>query len=245
MTQEQHNSIRDNVLSAIEQGKVKMRPKWYFVARAALFTVGVLCAALLLLFVGSFVVFLLHQNGVWFAPAFGRLGVKDFLFALPVVFLFLVIGLVILLEILIRRYAFAYHRPAIYSVVAVVFFLGIGSVAIAQFQLHEMLLMQARNNQLPVAGELYRQFGVPRAEHVTPGIILQRNEGGFIMRDPFGEEYIVIIVPETRLPYGAEFDVADYVVVLGHRVNRIINAEGIREIKPRPSLFKEKQHMQP
>jgi len=66
-----NNSIKADVLKAIKDGQVKMRPKWQFITKAALLIVGVVLVALTILYLVSFIVFVLRQTGLLFVPGFG------------------------------------------------------------------------------------------------------------------------------------------------------------------------------
>jgi hypothetical protein len=237
MTKDQVKSVQENVLAAIEAGRVKMRPRWQFVVQAGLLVAGVVLAALALLFVGSFILFMLHQNGTWFTPVFGGRGVKELFFALPVIFILVAIIFIILLQLMVRRYAFAYGRPVLYSIVGIAAFVALGSYLVAQSHIHEGLFRQARDENLPLAGGFYRTFGAPQVDRVTPGIIIETNDEGFDINDPRDQKFRVIITPETQLPTGSVFVVGDSVIVLGDRDDMIITAEGIRKIEPHEEML--------
>src|SRR3989344_577393 len=83
MENHNHNSIKDAVLAKIKSGQAKMKPRWHFVLKDALFAMGSVIVALTLLYLLSFVIFVLHRNGAWFAPSLGLRGAREFFFALP------------------------------------------------------------------------------------------------------------------------------------------------------------------
>lgn len=236
--------IHESVLAAIEAGRIKMKPKWQFVLQAVLFTVGLILAILAMLFIGSFIVFLLEQNGAWFAPALGTRGYRDLFFALPLVFIAVAIVFVILVQVMVRRYSFSYGRPLVYSVAGVTLLVLLGSVLIAQTHIHEDLFLHARNQQLPIIGGFYLQFGGPQqADHITPGKIIEKTDSGFNMNDPQQQQFTVIITPDTHFLNTSDFEPGDYVIVLGDRIGNTITADGVREVEPRNTLFYE-QHEQ-
>lgn len=239
MNNEPQKSIQETVLAEIEAGHVTMRPRWQFLLRAGLLVIGVVLVALTILFLGSFIIFILRQNGAWFAIPFGGPGIKDLLLALPVVFIVVAIVFLVLLQLLVSRYSFSYARPVLYSVVGIAGFVALGSFIITQTGFHEGLFEQARDRHLPIIGGFYRQFGEAEADHIIPGLIIEKTDQGFNMNDPKDQKFIVIITPETQLPYDTEFAVGDNVIVLGDKDENIITADGIRKIEKRPRGNKE------
>lgn len=242
---DQNKSIQDNVLAAIEAGRVQMRPRWQFVLQGALMAVGLVLSALALLFTGSFIIFVLQQNGTWFAPAFGGPGVRELFMAMPLIFIAVALIFVILLQILVRRYAFSYTQPVLYSVMGVAAFVVLGSLLVAQSHVHEGLFKQAREERLPVVGGFYKQFGNPHAERVIPGLIVELFDKGFVMIDPHAETITVIVAPNTQFPNGRDINVGDNVIVLGNKNGGNILAEGIRTIEGREDMFEHHLKMTP
>ncbi len=242
---DQYKSIQNNVLAAIEAGRVQMRPRWQFVLQGALMATGLVLSALALLFTGSFIIFLLQQNGTWFAPAFGAPGLRELFMTLPLIFIGVAIVFIILLQLLVRRYAFSYTQPVLYSVMGVAAFVVLGSFLVSQGHVHEGLFKQAREERLPIAGGFYRQFGMPDADRVVPGLIVEMFDKGFYMEDPHSETITVIITPNTQFPNGRDIDVGDNVVVLGDKNGVNILAEGIRTIEGREDMFEHHERMTP
>jgi len=223
-------SIKDSVIAAIESGKVKMRPKWHFVARAILFTVGIIFLLLTLLFLASFIVYVLRQNGVWFAPAFGLRGVGVFVRSLPWLLIAVAALFIVALEALVRHYSFGYRKPLLYSSLAMIFLAVIGGIAIAKTPLHSGLFNQAQQNNLPVAGTLYRVYGMHPEDSVAEGIVMELKDDGFTMQDHLSEMLTVQMSDDTRFPYGTGFMEGDRVMVIGEREDNVIKAFGVRKI---------------
>ena len=163
-------------------------------------------------------------------PTFGFQGVRIFVTAFPWILIILVIGFVVLLEILIKRYEFAYKRPLLYSVVGIVVLVVLGGFLMAQTPFHGELYRQARNDHLPFVGRLYHGFGLERLERVHRGVLVKVSDGEFLMENRDGESLIIRISSTTRFPLGMDFFQGDRIVVLGERNNGIIEAIGIRKI---------------
>lgn len=231
-----NNSIHDKILSAIKSGEVKARPKWYFYAQSVLMAAGVILTGVALLFLASFIVFALRQNGGWFAPGFGFFGLHVFLTAMPWLLLVAVLGLLWLLESLLRRYQFSYQRPMLYSFVGIGLLVSVGTIVLSTARLHENLLERARHHQLMFAEPFYRQYGMPDLNNLTRGMILNKINTGYKIETASEDIFNVLISPQTRLPYGYNFIPGDVVVVIGQRDDGTIQALGVIKIQNGPGV---------
>jgi hypothetical protein len=239
MTEQTNKSIKENVLEAIDSGKVNMKPKWHFIINAILLAVGVVFAILTLLYITSFIIFALHQNGLWFAPGFGGRGIRELLFDFPWLLVFVAIIFIGILQYLIKQYSFSYGKPLIYSAITIVLLVILGGLIISQTPIHKSLFLQARNSKLPFAGKMYLQYGLPLEEgNITVGEIIKALQNGFNINTPKDEIITVIITPQTRFPIGTNFVVGKKVMVIGDREGLIIHAFGIRP-------FNENEYFQP
>ncbi len=223
-------SIRDKVLETIRNGEVKMYPRWRFILKTGLLITGGLLLFLSLLYLISFILFITHRNGVWFAPVFGFKGVRSSFLSLPWLLILISILFILILELLVRRYSFAYKKPLLYSVVGIILFTIIGGGLLASTPFHEGLFEKAREDRLPITGLLYRRFGMSHSQNINSGTIQSITENGFIMTTPGGEKLEVAVTPETRLPYGFNFAEGNLVVVFGEREDGKIEALGVRKI---------------
>lgn len=222
------NNIRDKVLKAIETGHVAMRPRWHFVLRGVLLAVGIALVFLAVIYFASFIVFSLHNTGAWFAPGFGLRGFGPFFLALPWLLILLSLLFIIVLEILVNRYSFAYRKPLLYSVAGVIMFAVAGSAVIARTSFHRGLHERARAHHLPFGEVLYRGYD-RRPDNVTAGRISDLSDGKLRIRDfRGGEEFEILIGPGTDYP--ADLAASDAVVILGNRSTSTIQAVGIRRI---------------
>jgi hypothetical protein len=221
-------SIKDNVLKVIESGRIKMRPKWQFVTQTVLLIVGTVLIALTTLYLGSFIVFVLRQNGAWFTPGFGFRGFGIFFSSLPLVLLALSLVFMILLEILVRRYSFAYSRPFLYSALGVILLVTIGGVVIGYTSLHQRLFDESENGHIPFGRPFYRQFTEPRGD-VTVGTITEITNNGCKISGPRDEIFSVIVNDQTQLPPDNNLNVGDNIVILGPREGSTISALGIQK----------------
>ncbi|OGE88009.1 MAG: hypothetical protein A3J07_02000 [Candidatus Doudnabacteria bacterium RIFCSPLOWO2_02_FULL_49_13] len=241
MNNNDHKSIKDNVLGAIETGKVIMRPKWHFLLQATLLVVGTVLSILTGIYLVSFIIFILHQTGVWFIPGFG--GPRLLFTSLPWILVLIAIIFIILLEFLVKKYSFGYRKPLLYSTIGVILVVLTGGFVIAQTPLHRGLFDRARDHRLPIGGGFYRQFGMQRPPgNVAVGTVTEIIDKGFKISDPRGDIIDIIIDDKTEFPTGKDIAVDNHIVVLGQRQDSTVTADSIRKVEendfPAPPGFR-------
>lgn len=228
--QSDKNSLQSTILEAISKGQIKMRPKWHFILKTGLAIAGGVILALALLYLVSLIIFILQRNGVWFVPVFGPQGWFAFLVSLPWLLIVLVLMFIIILELLVRHFAFAYRRPLLYSALGILCMVIIGGFLVAATGLHRQFGRYAVRHGVPFAGPFYRDAGHDRFHDIHRGRVIATGTDGFMMQSEPGEMVQVIITPRTRLPYGIDLAPGDSVVVFGPGASGTIEAFGLREI---------------
>lgn len=234
---QQKNHIIDKVFEKIKSGEVKMRPRACFVLKTLLVVLGIIAITLFVLYLISFIAFVLRASGVWFLPGFGLRGIKPFLFSVPWLLILTAGALIVVLEILVKRFAFSYRRPILYSILAIIAVVFLGGFIIDRTQFHVGLFQQAREGHLPVAGGFYRGFGMPEFHDVHSGVVSEITDNGFLIETREGQTLAVIVTSETRFPSGMGIKESDAVMILGERDNGIIQASDIRKIKDDLNIF--------
>jgi hypothetical protein len=224
-------TLQERVLGPINNGEIKMTPRWHFLLHTIFITFGAIVIILTLFYITSFIFFILNRTGLSSAPNFGARGWYAFLVSFPWLLVALCGLCIILLEILVRHTAFAYRRPILYSTVGIIILVIGGGFLIAITPLHRDLANYSDAGKLPLGGMLYRHFEELPPGNVHHGQIIHLMEQGFQMRNHHSENLTVIVSPRTRLPYGADFSPGDLVVVFGDRDNNTIEAYGIREVQ--------------
>jgi hypothetical protein len=208
-----------------------MKPRWHFVLRTSLLVLGTILAALTLLYITSFILFVLRQTGVFFVPGFGFHGLGIFFSSLPWLLVFLALVCALLLEVLIRKYSFGYGKPLMYSLLGILLLVIAGSFLVEQTSFHRGLFKHAEQDDLPLAGGFYRQYVRHEFNSITSGVIIEQKDQGFNLRSNGGEVVGVTITPQTHLPYGQDFENGDFVIVIGQRKNNTVTADGIMEFE--------------
>lgn len=226
-------SATDKVLESIKAGQLKKFSIWHFIRKTILKISGAVIVSLVLLYLVSFILFILHRTGAIYAPDFGLHGWFAFFVALPYLPILLSIILAVIFLILVKRYQFIYRRPLIYSTIAVVLVTAIGGYLIAQTDFHARLFEDAKHNGPPVIGEFYRHYGLHESSNIHTGTIIEMNESGFIMENDRDETLTVIIGSEVNIHHGDVLAKGDDVFVYGDRDNGTIQAVGVRETRNR------------
>ena len=234
--------LNKKIEAAIEEGKAIMRPRWYFVIQGVLAVLGGVLIALVLLYLISFIVFTLKQNGVGFVPAFGPRGWLSFARNLPwlmILFSLLFIGL---LELFVRRYAFSYRRPALYSALGIICLAVVGGFFLAQTELHPRVIQYSFTHHLPVGEAWYQRIENERFNDIFRGIIVATTSSGFIIEARLGTSSVVV-GPTTRLiPMDTPMP-GSGVIILGDVNDEAIHATGIRFTRMRGDTLRQMPHL--
>jgi magnesium-transporting ATPase (P-type) len=225
------DSIQDAVLEKIRGGDVRRRPRWQFALRM----VSVVFVSILLLIAASlvisFIFFSIHESGEQFLLGYGANGIATFLTLFPWTFGLIAIGLVFLLEWLLRGFTIGYRMPLLnifFLVVAVSIVLGL---LITATPLHSVLYGFAQQDKLPLIGQSYEHVmdhhddvGVARGKVISVekySFTIQHNDND---RNK-DEGTILIQVPEdgsVQLP-----SLGDQVLIFGEPSQGSIRARNI------------------
>jgi len=239
-------SLSNKVVGEIKGGQLKMKPKFYFIFKAVFFDVTLLFAFLVSVFLISFILFVVHGNGTWFLFGFGWPGIKMFLASFPWFLAMTALALLVLMEILIHRLGFAYRRPLIISLVGV---LSVGlatGIFVATTPFHEGAFQSAQDSTLPVAGAMYRNYGVVPTENLYSGVVFEPiDENNFSIETPEGQN--VKIQMSTSTSFGQDVikekvEKDDAVMIMGEKKGSEIRAFGVHKFeKNKEPLFQRLQ----
>lgn len=233
----QKKSICIAVMEKIRNGQKAMRPRWHFVLISVLFITTLLIGILIFLFIISFIIFTLEGSGLWFLPGLGWRGMRTFFASLPWLLVLLGIILVILLEVLARRFSLAYRRPLLYHLIFIILITVVSSLLISHTSLHRNFNNLADRGELPWVGRIYRSFGPRSNQNVHLGVINEVMENGFKMDDRRGGVFSVMVTPETIFPSRKDFQTGDQIIVLGRRGDHTIRAESIDAVMFKPRII--------
>lgn len=236
MTHEHHPSVHAKLLQQIREGRVHMRPRWQFVARALLVVAGAALLATVLLYLASLVVFFLREDGSWFAPVFGVRGWFDMLRSLPLILILLVAACALALEAVVRTSSFGYRKPLVSTLGAILGLAVIGGIGVSMTPLHPAI--ERAGTHMPgmhgPVGFWYRGPLRPRPPGDTfRGEVIRSEPGVLIIKTQRGTTTLMLD-EHTRLPRGAGFSPGDTIFAIGDdTASGTVRAFGIRKIDPR------------
>lgn len=233
MEHNHNNTLQETLLAKIKEGQVVMRPRWHFVLKAVLGILGIIILGMAALYLISFILFALREAGLLFIPGFGFHGMGVFLFSLPWVLILMSAAFIFFLELLVKRYAFGYRKPLLYSVFGVLGLVVLGSALLFRLGFHEQVFKFVERQGMPVMDPFYRGYALPRGDGVHRGSISAFTEKGLMLTTRRGDVFEVNIASETEFPYGLDLQLDDEIVVLGERASSTIEAVGIRRIDDR------------
>lgn len=225
------DSILEKLKNKIEDQKIESRAKQYFVWKNIFsISLGVIFS-LLIFFFASLIFFFISHNNLLLFGRFGVRGWQSLFLAFPWWLLFLALVLILLLEVIFKKYQIIYRRPLVYSLgIFLVLTFVCGSI-IARTSWHDDLLEQARGRHLPVLGGMYRNFEEPSNLHV--GRLKEQAETIWAIQSRDGKMQFVIISPETKFPQGNSFTVNDLLLIAGPIDDGQIEAWGVMPFQPR------------
>ena len=221
-------SLQEQVLAMIKSGHVQMRPRWQHVLRATLASIGGVILLLFVAYLASFILYVLWRTGIWGVPVFGVRGWHAFFVSLPWVLIGLLVVFVVVLEILVKRHAFAYRRPLLFSAGGILCFVLFGGYLVAISSFHSRFYGFSVQHRVPFVGDFYREFDRHRFHDIHYGKITTMLPDGFKLENRRNELLTVIVTEQTRLPFGGIFSVGNSVVVFGERSGSTVQAFGVR-----------------
>jgi hypothetical protein len=220
--------LDNQVLCAIRDGKVCMRPRWQFILRAVFAIIGAIALVLSGVYLMSFIIFVSRSTGVGYAPLLSPRGWQVFFASLPWVLILLTIALVLGLEILLRRYAFAYRRPVIYSFFGLLVLIVGGSVIITATSFHHRIAQSSRVQRVvPFVHTFYSDFRDAQFGGVFRGVVQRVATDTLYFVNRSGTQYQVYITPGTLFLSGQLPAASNTIVIFGAPSGTAIEADGI------------------
>lgn len=231
-------SGRDEILSRIKQEGVAMKPRLFFTAQIIAIAATALATLVVSVFIFNFILFSIRINSHDAFLAFGPRGFLAFLRFFPWPFLLADIGLIILLEWLIRQFRFGYRMPIAYvvgGILALTLVLGL-TLDRGTF-LNDHLMQNAGGPGIPPPiGRMYRDArngphdGICRCTVTAiDGNMLTVED----YRNGATSTFTVILPENDRRATTTGISVGDVVMVAGDRNGNEIRAFGVKKAMDR------------
>ncbi len=146
-------NIEDKVMNLIKEGKVKMRPRWYFILGSFLGFFGLVGASLTAVFLLNLLIFYLRAKGP-FVEWRIRLLIENFPWWIPVLaalFIFLAV-------VALRKYEFSYKRNFVAIILTFTLSLFIGAYLLDYLGLNRFILRQGPAHMREFYRRVYPEF---------------------------------------------------------------------------------------
>jgi hypothetical protein len=223
--------MKDSVTQAIKEKNIKMRSRWYFVLQRGLAITGAVIVFFILIFSASFVIYALRQNGGSFAAGYGLGGFVDFIKAVPWSILLLSLALVLVLSILLKRYAFVYHQPFLYLLLFLIIVISLTGFFVAATSFHQGFFKYVTQSKLPFLTGFYEYEMTPPGD-IYRGTVTGYAQNGFVIANIYDQTSTIV------MPSGVHFspdtvNIGDSVLVFGHASpDGTITALGFEKVMP-------------
>lgn len=221
--------MKDKVINTIKSGEVKMHSRGYFLTRAIVTVIAAILLFLFIFFVTTFIIFALQLNGGFYATGFGPSGWLIFLGALPWSLLLLSIALVLILWMLLRRYAVVYHQPFLYILLLLVVVLSLAYFFLSTSSLHGGIFRYVSRYPVPVVTGVY-EFETAPMSGIYRGQVVALATSSFVLANTLGQTSTVLMLP-AAIGELRELGPGDYVIIFGRGVaTATIDAAGVETI---------------
>lgn len=230
------NNLKEDILQKIKAGKLKMRPKVFFVFKTGFLILLFLALMLSATYLVGFIVFMLRVSGLWFLPCFGLMGIKILFGTLPYLLIILCLALIVFSEFFIKRFAFVYKRPMIYSFLGIILIVLAFGMVTAKTSIHAGIFQKASENNLPFIKPFYDQAIEMKSENMHIGVISEINDLDFNIQTLNGQNYKVIPCKNGKGKTPKILSAGQRVVIIGPAKNNIIDCFSILKVADDGSL---------
>lgn len=130
---EQNNGFEKDIMAKIQDGQIRMKPKWFFVLGSLSAVVGLIASIISSVFLINLIIFLLRKKG----PGIGKLNLMfdTFPWWIP----FVAIAGVILGIFILRRYDFSYKKNFVLVIFGFIVAVIIASLVIDYLGINDVL----------------------------------------------------------------------------------------------------------
>ena len=165
--------------------------------------------------------------------SFGAKGVYSFLMALPWFLLVVLVGLVLLLDRLLKSFAFGYKSPVLYLFIGTFVLVTILSALVNMTSFHGKLMKRGEERRLPLGNDFYGGINSYRPISGNfKGVVVYIKQNTFDMnyRAPIGSFEVIKVVASPDIEIEKFLKEGDVVFVAGNLMDGQIRAYGIKKI---------------
>ncbi len=230
-------SITTTVVSKIEKEGLKMKSKFYFATKSALIVALLISLFSLLFYFSSLITFILKANDIFLFHDMGICAVKGIIYSFPWYLIFLIFTLIIIIEVIGKKFQFVYRKPLIFSLIAIILIVTASNFLIEKSSLHYSFFKLAEQEKLPLVGRMYRSVGNLDVENVYFGTIIEKELDLWKMELDSGEVVSLEIDERTKgRRFFPEIEEGKKIVVIGEREDDSVKVFNFKKIERRHSF---------
>lgn len=182
----QKMSLDKKIMEKIKKDKIKMRPKFVFVAEKIILVIGLVLSVIISIILINLALYIIKNNGAMEFLEFGREGWAAFWEAFPYGFLIWTAIFIGLTYLTFRQFDFSYKKPS-FQFIIMILATGIGGgLLLSESHANEVLQGPATKNNIPIISHAYRS--------AEPKVF---NSGTFVKVENVYDGYVI-----TKLPNG-------------------------------------------
>ncbi len=151
-------NIKEELLTAINSGTLKQRPKYYYVFFSILSMLGIITVCTLLLYFLSFMILVFREQHLFQTLGLSGREIFNFMHKVPLLLIVFITLLLITLFILIHHYRISYQQPILYSISAILFLTVIITVGLILFDTKMRLARWGENSRLPLLHNMHKHY---------------------------------------------------------------------------------------
>jgi len=234
---EKHETIADRILRKIREGEVSQRSRLYFMLHVAVAVLVALIVLTLSVLIFNFILFSIRVNHHDSLLGFGPRGLETFALIFPWPLLVIDVVLVFVLELLLRRFRFAYKIPVLYLLAGLI----LATAACALFidrgtNVNDRLLHRADRHELSFFGDMFEEARRPMPGSGVCVCTITAIAGDTLKvadsRSGSTTELTVILPLDNPYATTTSLNVGDTVLIAGDVDNGVIRAFGVQKVLP-------------
>ncbi len=229
-----NNILRQKILSQIQEGKLKMRPKAFFVCQVIVLSIVVFFTFIISIFLISYILFTIKSSGNMYLLGYGKRGLYEFLMVFPWLIFILDMVLLLFLDWLLKKFEFGYHSPVIYLFVGTLLVITGGGTLLNFTSINEVFMREANHKNLAVVGPLYKDIGRSHVENgIFYGEVVSIATSSFVMRDKSDENddgVLFTVFFPSNVSTSSFISLGDKVLVAGDLTKDEIMAYGLSKL---------------
>lgn len=149
--------LKTKIIESLTRDNIKMIPKWRLILYSFGFVTALLFLFLIVIFTLSLIFFVLSRYGFMYLPVFGFMTIIHTLKAVPLLLLLCTVVLLIVIEVVSRKYAFSFKRPLALTLLFTTSLAVVFSFLVGVTPMHEYIRDYAREHDITVMSDVYRR----------------------------------------------------------------------------------------